>query len=154
MFCRPPKMWSHQRVPSQGLAPCISASEKGASCLPNVRSCHQTDCNDFGAGRMHNLFSWTWKSCQTHFSCYLCATLLLNVEPEVEHWKFFWVPPKPLIFPGNMTKSFLWFPDDPILGIPSYFQEEIMINHRTLGTLFSDNNMKLSELAMLSGCEI
>ena len=46
----------------------------------------------FWSWKNAQLFSWTWKSCQTHFSCYLCATLLLNVEPEVEHWKFFWVP--------------------------------------------------------------
>ena len=101
MFCRPPKMWSHQRVPSQGLAPCISASEKGAStpamvlfggftslglapcisasekgasCLPNVRSCHQTDCNDFGAGRMHSCFPEP-ESHVKHISLATCVQL-------------------------------------------------------------------------------
>ena len=117
MFCRPPKMWSHQRVPSQGLAPCISASEKGASCLPNVRSSKQIamileleECTVvfLNLKVMSNTFL-------------LLLVCNLPAQRRAGSWtlEVFLSPPKPLIFPGNMTKSFLWFPDDPILGIPS-----------------------------------
>lgn len=72
---------------------------------------------------------WSWKNAQFVFlnlkvmsnTFLLLLVCNLPAQRRAGSWtlEVFLSPPKPLIFPGNMTKSFLWFPDDLILGIPS-----------------------------------